>query len=133
VTAAPKCPACGHSAHPGECKRRGRGRCVPLGPGMIACGVRPQCRCPWRSCRCGTAVAATILLPPEARFAPDGEVVLVPVIRGTARDPAGRLAVWKLDDGYLASRELADGEAPGRREWRGIEHVCAYEPAEVPS
>lgn len=49
--------------------------------------------------------------------------MIVPVERGSARDPAGLIAVRKLDDGYLACRELASGEPLAAGEWRAREHV----------
>ena len=71
------------------------------------------------------------MLAPDIDRAPDGEVIMMPVLRGSARDPAGRAAVRKLPDGtgWLASRELAAGEACGPGEWRGTEHTCRFEPA----
>jgi hypothetical protein len=53
----------------------------------------------------------------------EGEVMIVSIERGSARDPGGRLAVRALDDEYLACRDLADGEQPGHGEWRGREHT----------
>jgi hypothetical protein len=52
----------------------------------------------------------------------------VPVLRGSAGKPGGRLAVRLLLDGTLGSRELAEGEEPLPGEWRGVEHTCEYEP-----
>jgi hypothetical protein len=68
-------------------------------------------------------VVIAIELPPAVTAAPDGQVVMVPVARGSAGDPAGRLAVRELEPGgWLACRDLAAGEQPGPGEWRGTEH-----------
>jgi hypothetical protein len=94
------------------------------------CGYRPACPCPWRRCGCGLPVVVAVELPTLAVTLPSADTVMVvPVIRGSANDPAGRLAVWKLADGHLACRDLAGGETPGEGEWRGTEHACDAEPA----
>jgi hypothetical protein len=54
-----------------------------------------------------------------------GEIMIASVERGTAGDPAGRLAVRQLAGGFLAYRDLADGEEPREGEWRGTEHTNA--------
>lgn len=123
-----KCRGCGfrHQVHAGPCKRRARSRCQTAstsdGAVMTVCGYRPQCTCAWRECPCGTPVAVAVELPRDAQVIPAGEVMLVAVVRGTAGDPAGGLAVRELADGHLACRDLAYGEEPAEDEWRGTEH-----------
>lgn len=116
-----------HQSHTGVCRGKEPSSCQRAGTSdggvMIACGVRPRCRCPWRECPCGTPVAVAVELPRDAQTAPaEGQVMLVAVVRGTAGKPGGRLAVRELADGYLACRDLAGGEEPGEDEWRGTEH-----------
>jgi hypothetical protein len=47
---------------------------------------------------------------------------MVPFERGPALAAGGLLAVRPLADGWLACRELADGEEPGEGEERRREH-----------
>jgi hypothetical protein len=58
----------------------------------------------------------------------EAEAIDVPVVRGSAGDPAGRLEVWEEPDGYLFCRELAPGEQPAEGRWRGVEHVGECQP-----
>jgi hypothetical protein len=126
----PKCRGCDgrHIVHAGPCKALAaqRGATIALEGGGVArvCGYRPPCPCAWRDCSCGATVAIAALLPDDAVAVPDGEVVLVPFLRGTAGpdDPAGRLAVRRVADGYLACRELADGDQLRPGEVRRTEH-----------
>jgi hypothetical protein len=123
----PKCP-CGHAAHAKACPARAGSRCQsyqsPDGATGFICGYRPGCPCPFRTCKCGMLVALAAELPPDAAALPSADtVMLVSVIRGSAGDPAGRLAVRQLTGGHLACRDLPDGEEPGEGEWRGQEHT----------
>jgi len=90
-------------------------------PGF-ACGrTRVPCPCPFGWCHtCGQPVAGASTLPLY-----DGSPE-IDIERGSANAPDGQWAVWKLADGTLACRKLADGEEPGPGEWRGREHTaCA--------
>ena len=124
-----KCAHCGHVGHGIACRAKGPSKCVPLvseidGMTGFACGVRPPCPCPWRLCQCGAPVALAAQLPRSIGGLPvEGEVVIVSVERGSAGDPAGRLAVRELAGGYLACRDLAGGEPVDGGEWRGREHL----------
>jgi hypothetical protein len=124
----PKCKSCGHAEHPKVCAARAASRCQPFQSGDGAtgfiCGYRPGCPCPWRTCKCGAEVALAIELAPDVRALPTAdEVMIVSVERGSSWDPDGRLAVRKLPGGHLACRTLADGEQPGKNEYRGKEHT----------
>ena len=131
-----RCGGCGHAGHRGRCRARGPSRCQPLigesgEQAGFACGTRPPCPCPWRTCTCGAAVAVAVLDPAQAAaFAaangitlPDGQVIKVPVLRGSAGNPAGELEVWAAADGRLICRELDSGAAPAAGRWRGVEHT----------
>ena len=124
--AAGVCRRCGHTSHKNPCRAKGRSGCVPFrgddGAAGYACGARPDCPCGWRTCKCGTDVAICLELPAEVTVAPDGEVIMVPVVRGSAGASGGRVAVRKIAAGWLACRDLADGEAPAEGEWLGTEH-----------
>jgi hypothetical protein len=87
---------------------------------------RPPCRCPWRECKCGAAVAdATLSSDPG---------LTVPVLRGSASDPAGQLEVWRAADGALWCRELEPGEeVTGEGRWRGVEHDGPCQPVHGPA
>lgn len=128
----PKCGRCGHTSHRNHCTRRGPSGCVPFDVGEstgFVCGYKPPCPCPWRTCKCGLQLSVAIELPAGTRLYPDGQVMLVSVIRWSASRAEGRLAVWPLDDGMLGCRDLADGEEPWAGERRGTEHdetVCGY-------
>lgn len=117
-----RCGSCRHVAHRGPCRRRGPSGCVPLGTGDgmtgFACGVRPQCPCSWRTCRCGAEVAVATCADD-----PDSEETIV---RGSAGKPGGTLGVRKLPDGTLLARYLRPDEEPGPGEWRATDHdiVC---------
>jgi hypothetical protein len=91
----------------------------------MICGARPPCPCAWRTCACGKPVALAAELPPATRALPlqGREVMIVPVERGSAGMPGGLLAVRVLSDGFLACRDLADGEQLAKGEWRGREHT----------
>jgi hypothetical protein len=124
-----KCPGCDHKhkPHRGACPGKAPSGCQPFAVGDgtgFACGARPPCPCPYRTCGCGLAVQVAAELPELARGIPPGqdEVMIVPVILGSGGDPAGRLAVWDLAGGGLGCRDLAAGEDPGPGEWRGTEH-----------
>lgn len=78
------------------------------------CGVRPACPCPWRTCACGAQVVVA-----DADDYPD-EVETI--LRGSAGDPAGTLAVRKMPDGSLRARPLPPGEEPAEGEWRAVDH-----------
>lgn len=130
MTARPKCRGCGHADHVKACRARGPSRCQTWasddGATGFACGSRPPCPCSWRVCPCGFPVALAAELPPAARTLPDdGEVMIVTLERGSARDPAGCIAVRKLTGGHLACRDLPDGEDPRPGEWRAREHTNA--------
>jgi hypothetical protein len=72
------------------------------------------------------SVALAIELPPTVRALPAArEVMLVSVVRGSAGQLPGRLAVRQLPGGHLACRDLAAGEEPAEDEWRGTEHTNA--------
>lgn len=121
MTASARCGGCKHAAHRGgKCRGKGPSGCVPFDAGNgsagFICGPRPGCPCAWRTCKCGALVATAEM----------GEWA-VPVLRGSANDPAGTLAVRRLLDGTLGCRELADGESPHEKEWRGVEHTCEFE------
>jgi hypothetical protein len=126
----PKCPRCEHAEHRKGCTGRDPSKCQTYASGGATgfiCGSRPPCSCPFRVCKCGAPVALAAELPADARGLPAGEVMVVSVERGSARDPAGRLAVRILDlgSGHLACRDLADGEQPREGEWRATEHTNA--------
>ena len=112
------CGSCGHKEHRGRCTRRSQSRCVPLSTsdGMtgFACGTRPPCPCPWRTCSCGTPVAVAACA--------DDPGYEETVERGTAGRPDGTLAVRRLPDGTLSARPLPAGTPPADVEWRGIDH-----------
>lgn len=125
----PKCGGCDgrHVIHRGPCPARAASSCQRVtfdGGTAIVCGSRPPCPCSWRTCACGQGVAIAIELPPGVTRAPSGQVVMVPVARGSAGEPAGRLAVRVLEaGGWLACRDLTGiGEQPADGEWRGTEH-----------
>jgi hypothetical protein len=116
--AAGQCACCGHKAHRGRCTRRAHSRCVPLGtdrrPSGFACGARPPCPCPWRTCHCGTPVAIAACAE-DAAYEETVE-------RGSAGHPDGTLAVRRLADGTLSARPLAVGSEIATGEWRAIDH-----------
>ena len=125
----PKCGHCGHTEHTGVCRRRATSKCQPIPHGFI-CGFRPPCPCPFRTCKCGLALAVAVELPAGVMLPPAGQVVAVSVVRGTAMRPDGRLAVWRLANGMLGCRDLPEGADPGEGEWRAVEHdetVCGYD------
>lgn len=76
-------------------------------------------------------MATTVELPAAAPMPTSGQVIAVPVLRGSAGDPAGRLAVRRTEGGQLACRDLDGGLEAG--EWRAVEHTCSYEPAQAPA
>jgi hypothetical protein len=97
------------------------------------CGPRPPCPCSWRTCKCGAKVAIAQLDARQARaFCAEQGIeqqdIEVPVVRGSAGDPAGRLAVWERPDGVLVCVELAPGEQLVKGQWRGVEHVGECQP-----
>jgi hypothetical protein len=104
----------------------------------FACGSRPPCPCSWRTCKCGALVANALLDKDQAEAfntahgLDPGQAIDVPVIRGSAGNPAGRLEVWQQPDGILACRELAEGEGLTRAgesgSWRGVEHTGECQP-----
>jgi hypothetical protein len=127
MTTKQKCSGCVHADHPKVCAARAQSRCQSYqsadGTTGFVCGYKPGCPCPFRTCKCGALVALAVELPPDVRALPVADqVMIVSVQRGSARDPAGRLAVRKLPGGHLACRDLADGEQPADGEWRGREH-----------
>jgi len=81
-------------------------------------------------CTCGALIAVTYLEDKQAAAFKEQHhitgpdiAIEVPVMQGSAGDPAGRLAVWKQRDGKLRCRELADGEDVAEGQWRGVEHT----------
>ena len=138
LPAAPRrCPNCAHAEHRQACRGKAASGCVPLfdqareKPVGFVCyrGERPLCGCPARTCKCGARVVMATLLdvfgrpaqPPEGV---DGDGVDVPVMRGSAGQPEGRLEVCDLaGDGSLLCRELSVGEETRPGWWRGTEHT----------
>ena len=97
----PKCPGCGHAAHPKGCRGKASSRCQPVdlggGGAAMMCGYGPSCPCPHRDCRCGTPVLLAAELPPTARTLPAaGEVMVVSSSGPHAAAPAAcwRSASW---------------------------------------
>lgn len=127
MTRLPGCVRCGHAGHVRACRAKGPSRCVPFADGAAAglvCGVRPPCRCAWRTCGCGQPVALACELPARAQALPlRAEIMIVSVERGSAGAAEGLLAVRELAGGFLACRDLVPGEQPGAGEWRGREHT----------
>ena len=126
----PKCGSCGHVEHRTACDRLAAERCQSYqsddGATGFVCGYRASCPCTWRTCPCGTPVALAAEVPPPAGVLPAAaEIMIASVERGTAGDPRGRLAVRQLAGGFLAYRDLADGEDPREGEWPGLEHTNA--------
>jgi hypothetical protein len=125
-----KCDGCGHAAHRDTCPRKGPSGCMiilnpatglPM-PGFVCYrGQRSPCPCPYGWCHtCKRPIVGASTLPLY-----DGSAE-IDIERGPANAPDGQWAVWKLADGTLACRKLADGEEPGAGEWRGREHTtCA--------
>jgi hypothetical protein len=121
-----KCPGCGHAWHRDLCPCKGPSGCVPLlnpatgQPRGFACsGTRAPCPCPFGWCHtCLRMIAGASTLPLY-----DGSPE-INIERGSAGAPDGTWAVWKLADGTLGCRVLADGEQPAEREWRGREHTA---------
>lgn len=113
-----RCGSCDHKAHRGRCTRRAPSRCTPLdnGSGQIgwACGTRPQCPCPWRTCCCGALVAVAACS--------DDPGYEETIERGSAGHPDGTLTVRKLADGTLTARPLAAGGGLAEGEWRAVDH-----------
>jgi len=118
VTAGRRCDGCPHAFHRDGCRGKAASGCVPLDGGGWACyrGARPDCPCPFGECH-------TCRAPIVGAGQSDPDAPEIDVDRGSAGDPAGRLAVRKLADGTLACRRLADGEQPDEGEWRGREHI----------
>jgi hypothetical protein len=116
---ADRCAHCGHAGHRTRCPAKGPSSCRPLvgddgEPAGIACYQRrPPCACPWRTCKCGALTAEATAL--------DQPGITVPVLRGSAGEPGGLLAVRLLADGTLGCRDLK-GLQPGPGEWRATEH-----------
>lgn len=112
------CGSCGHTEHPGRCSRRAPSRCTPLDTGAgttgWACGARPPCPCPWRTCRCGAQVAVATC--------EDDRESEESIERGSAGRPDGTLGVRKLADGTLLARFLPADEQPQPGEWRATDH-----------
>jgi len=143
-----RCGGCRHAEHkdkcPGKRDRRPGRHCTPfVSPtgkfdhGWLCGTDNPPCPCSWRTCKCGELVANAVLDRAQAAaMFTDSNVVLaadqvieVPIVRGSAGDPAGRLDVWRGADGYLYCRELGDDEVLiPEGHWRGREHTGACQP-----
>jgi hypothetical protein len=52
----------------------------------------------------------------------EGDARRMPVVRDSAGEPDGTLAVWRDGDGILRYRNLAAGTGPGPGEKRGRSH-----------
>jgi hypothetical protein len=121
------CPGCGHAAHRDQCGRKWSSGCAPLldpatgqPTGMACFAGRAPCPCPYGWCHhCQAPIVGASTLPLNAG-SPE-----IDIERGSAGDPAGEWAVWKLADETLACRPLAPGEQPRAGEWRGREHTPA--------
>ena len=128
-----KCGGCGHKAHRDDCDRKSPSRCEPrVDPatgkrnGMSHYTTRAPCPCPWGWCHtCKAPVVGAHTLPLD-----DGTPE-IDIDRGSAGDPGGEWAVWKLADGRLACRRLAPGERVVGEVWRGREHAHQLTPAEA--
>jgi hypothetical protein len=128
-----KCGGCGHKAHRDECPRKWSSGCTPLldpatgNPTGTACfRGRAPCPCPHGWCHtCKAPVVGAKTLPLD-----DGQPE-IDIDRGSAGDPDGEWAVWKLADGRLACRRLAPGEPLAGDVWRGRAHIHQLTPKEA--